>query len=74
VPLPLSEAKQQLPRGSIATSRVGAMATVEHGEEPTDPSDDQVRRFDELIVPEMPFLARIARAMSHSQAEADDLA
>jgi RNA polymerase sigma-70 factor (ECF subfamily) len=51
------------------------VATVEHeGEEKTEPSDDQVRRFEELIVPEMPFLARIARAMSHSQAEADDLA
>ncbi len=32
------------------------------------------QRFEELIVPEMSFLARIARAMSHSQAEADDLA
>ncbi len=51
------------------------MATVERdGEEQTEPSDDQVRRFEELIVPEMPFLARISRAMSHSQAEADDLA
>jgi RNA polymerase sigma-70 factor, ECF subfamily len=32
------------------------------------------QRFEELIVPEMSFLARISRAMSHSQAEADDLA
>ena len=31
-------------------------------------------KFEELIVPEMPFLARIARTMSRSQAEADDLA
>ena len=37
-------------------------------------SDDGKRRFEELIVPEMPFLARIARTMSRSQAEADDLA
>jgi RNA polymerase sigma-70 factor (ECF subfamily) len=36
--------------------------------------DTQRKRFEELIVPEMPFLARIARAMSRSQAEADDLA
>lgn len=35
---------------------------------------DRTRRFEELIVPEMPFLARIARTMSRSQAEADDLA
>jgi RNA polymerase sigma-70 factor, ECF subfamily len=35
---------------------------------------DRVARFEELIVPEMPFLARIARTMSRSQAEADDLA
>ncbi|MEX2394488.1 MAG: sigma-70 family RNA polymerase sigma factor [Actinomycetota bacterium] len=37
-------------------------------------TDDAKRRFEELIVPEMPFLARIARTMSRSQAEADDLA
>jgi RNA polymerase sigma-70 factor (ECF subfamily) len=36
--------------------------------------DDRTRRFEELIVPEMPFLARIARTMSKSAAEADDLA
>ncbi len=36
--------------------------------------DTRRQRFEELIVPEMPFLARISRAMSHSQAEADDLA
>lgn len=35
---------------------------------------ERVRRFEELIVPEMAFLARIARTMSRSQAEADDLA
>jgi RNA polymerase sigma-70 factor (ECF subfamily) len=35
---------------------------------------DQVKRFEELIVPQMPFLARVARSMSHSAAEADDLA
>src|ERR1051325_3900663 len=36
--------------------------------------DTQRKRFEEYTVPEMPFLARVARAMSHSQAEADDLA
>ncbi len=35
---------------------------------------ERVARFEELIVPEMAFLARIARTMSRSQAEADDLA
>jgi len=35
---------------------------------------DQNERFDKLIVPQMPFLARVARSMSHSAAEADDLA
>ncbi|HYZ93253.1 MAG TPA: sigma-70 family RNA polymerase sigma factor [Actinomycetota bacterium] len=35
---------------------------------------EQTRRFEEYIVPEMPFLARISRSMSHSQAEAEDLA
>src|SRR5436309_5635793 len=35
---------------------------------------DQTKRFEELIVPEMPFLARVARSTSHSAAEADDLA
>lgn len=39
-----------------------------------DVSAEGRKRFEELIVPEMPFLARIARTMSHSQAEADDLA
>ncbi len=32
------------------------------------------RRFEEFVVPEMPFLARITRSMSKSQAEAEDLA
>lgn len=32
------------------------------------------RRFEELIVPQMIFLARVARSMSRSGAEADDLA
>src|SRR2546425_2649000 len=36
--------------------------------------DEQNRRFEELIVPEMPFLARVSRSMSHWAAEADDLA
>ena len=35
---------------------------------------DARKAFEELIVPEMPFLARIARTMSRSAAEADDLA
>jgi RNA polymerase sigma-70 factor (ECF subfamily) len=47
---------------------------MESGNEVAKSDEEQVRRFEELIVPEMPFLARIARAMSHSQAEADDLA
>jgi RNA polymerase sigma-70 factor (ECF subfamily) len=37
-------------------------------------ADERRRKFEELIVPEMLFLARIARTMSRSQAEADDLA
>ncbi|MGH2759703.1 MAG: RNA polymerase sigma factor [Actinomycetota bacterium] len=39
-------------------------------------SDDarRTQRFEEFIVPEMPFLARVARSMSRSQAEAEDLA
>jgi RNA polymerase sigma-70 factor, ECF subfamily len=37
-------------------------------------AEERRRRFEELIVPEMGFLARIARTMSRSQAEADDLA
>lgn len=36
--------------------------------------DDRRRRFEELIVPEIGFLARVARSMSRSSAEADDLA
>jgi RNA polymerase sigma-70 factor (ECF subfamily) len=36
--------------------------------------DERSRRFEEFIVPEMPFLARVSRSMSHSQAEAEDLA
>jgi RNA polymerase sigma-70 factor, ECF subfamily len=32
------------------------------------------RHFEEWIVPEMGFLSRVARSMSRSQAEADDLA
>jgi RNA polymerase sigma-70 factor, ECF subfamily len=35
---------------------------------------DQRRRFEELIVPEMPFLARVSRSMSRSAAEGEDLA
>lgn len=37
-------------------------------------NEERTRRFEELIVPEMPFLARVSRSMSRSQAEADDLA
>lgn len=36
--------------------------------------DDSTSRFNELIVPEINFLARIARSMSSSSSEADDLA
>lgn len=36
--------------------------------------DDRRRRFEELISPEIPFLARVSRSMSKSSAEADDLA
>lgn len=37
-------------------------------------SDERMRRFEEQIVPEVPFLARTARAMSRSSADAEDLA
>lgn len=37
-------------------------------------TDDRRKRFDELIVPELDFLARIARTLSSSAAQADDLA
>jgi RNA polymerase sigma-70 factor (ECF subfamily) len=47
---------------------------VDRATEEAAPQDERVRRFEELIVPEMQFLARIARTMSRSQAEADDLA
>lgn len=36
--------------------------------------DSEVKRFEEMIVPEMPFLVRVSRSMSRSAAEADDLA
>lgn len=36
--------------------------------------ETSVRRFEELIVPEMAFLARVARSMSRSAPEAEDLA
>lgn len=37
-------------------------------------ADERRRRFEELIVPEIPFLARVSRSMSKSAAQADDLA
>lgn len=37
-------------------------------------ADRQRQRFEDWIVPEMSFLARVSRSMSHSQAEAEDLA
>lgn len=49
----------------MATERAASDAAV---------ADERRRKFEQLIVPEMPFLARIARTMSRSQAEADDLA
>jgi RNA polymerase sigma-70 factor (ECF subfamily) len=39
-----------------------------------DETDEDRRRFEELIIPELPFLARVSRSMSRSQAEAEDLA
>lgn len=36
--------------------------------------EDRRARFEELIVPEVDFLARVARSMSRSGAEAEDLA
>lgn len=36
--------------------------------------DERRRRFEELIAPEVEFLARVARSMSRSGAEAEDLA
>jgi RNA polymerase sigma-70 factor (ECF subfamily) len=43
---------------------------------PTAPSsaEERRRRFEELIVPEVDFLARVSRSMSKSSAEAEDLA
>lgn len=40
----------------------------------TDLVDERQRRFQQDIVPEMKFLARVSRAMSRSDADADDLA
>lgn len=37
-------------------------------------AEQRRKRFEELIVPEIPFLARVARSMSRSSAQADDLA
>jgi RNA polymerase sigma-70 factor (ECF subfamily) len=37
-------------------------------------AEERRRRFEELIVPEVDFLARVSRSMSHSAAEAEDLA
>lgn len=31
-------------------------------------TDESVRRFEQLIVPELPFLARVARSLSRSHA------
>lgn len=36
--------------------------------------EERQRRFEDLIVPEVDFLARVARSMSRSTAEAEDLA
>ncbi len=40
----------------------------------SDKEGERKRRFDEFVVPEMRFLARVARSMSRSEAEAEDLA
>lgn len=44
------------------------------GAEKSPLTEERRKRFEELIAPEMPFLARVARSMSRSGAEADDLA
>ncbi len=49
------------------------MSTSEKSPESAD-TEERRRRFEELIVPEVDFLARIARSMSKSSAEAEDLA
>jgi RNA polymerase sigma-70 factor (ECF subfamily) len=41
---------------------------------PATSVEDRRRRFEELIVPEVDFLARVSRSMSKSAAEAEDLA
>ena len=61
--------------GALTLSRPGILDPESRSGRPVATDlDTQNTRFEELIVPEMPFLARISRAMSHSQAEADDLA
>lgn len=37
-------------------------------------TEERTQRFEELIVPEIDFLARVSRSMSRSSAEAEDLA
>lgn len=49
------------------------MTASESASNPTD-TDERRRRFEELIVPEVDFLARVAHSMSKSSAEAEDLA
>ena len=58
--------------GSAAMLDVKEQFVPQSREMPDDA--DRTRRFEEFIVPEMPFLARVSRSMSHSQAEAEDLA
>jgi RNA polymerase sigma-70 factor (ECF subfamily) len=41
---------------------------------PASSVEERRRRFEELIVPEVDFLARVSRSMSKSGAEAEDLA
>lgn len=55
----------------MTPSRSGEPVT--DGGATTEPAE-RARRFEELIVPELDFLARIARSMSRSATEAEDLA
>lgn len=48
--------------------------SLTNGQSPSRAAEEKRQRFEELIVPELAFVARTARAMSRSAAEADDLA
>lgn len=59
------------PAGMLRVPQNGAALSESGGSQEIE---ERRRRFEKLIVPEMLFLARVARTMSHSGAEADDLA